>query len=312
MRPREAYEICKREEEKIQRYEKEIAECYFNITDEKYLLRYVRACQNFYRYVKENLGSMPFIAQVLNIVRENIDDADSSNANVLWNSINEVCRRIRCIISMYDTSHNLNEKYIGLDIKIPKIDNITELKRFIDDLEFVFTKCPFLQDDEESLKLQSVDNGSIWLIFVVVGASVAVGSVLLNNFAAFVDKCFVIKSHKNTCDMQKLQIKNEEMEQKEKEVLLESINKVYKISVNKAIKELQVSTGHQIQDGDEMGRAEQSFDKMIKMLDQGLQIYSAINSPEEVKALFKPLEMHYLSIEKGLERIEDKENTDSE
>ena len=315
MRLSKAYEICQREKEQIKVYVNSIAKYYYDRTSDKNAYpKCAKLCQEFYTYVKENLSSIPYIAQILDTLSKEIENMTYENSGIVIDSIYEVNQRVDCVISMYELE-NYNEKNIGLDVKIPKIDNITELKKFIDGLEFVLTKCPFFQSNEESLKLLSVENGSIWLIFGVVGAvgaSVTVGSVLLNNIAAFIDKCFVIKSHKLTCEMQKQQIQNEEMEQKEKEELFKSIDKLYKIAVKNVIKDMEASTGHQMQDGDEQGRAEQSFDKMIKMLDQGLQIHSSINSPEEVKALFKPLEMHYLSIERGLERIEEKEDTDSE
>lgn len=311
MRLRESYVICQREREHIKNYVGEISEYYYERSNNVVAFaKFSRMCQAFYTHVKESLGSIPYFAPIIKILSEEIENLDYENAVELMQCINEINRRTECIISMYNLE-NYNEKNIGLDIKIPKVDNITELKKFIDGLEFVFTNCPFLQNDEESLKLQSVDNGSIWLIFCVVGASVAVGSVLLNNIAAFIDKCFVIKSHKLSCEMQKQQIENEEMEQKEKEELFKSIDKVYKIAAKNVINELEAWTGYHLQDGEEMDKVERSFDKMIKMLDQGLQIYSAINSPEEVKALFAPLEMRYLSVESGLGRIEEKD-TDSE
>lgn len=169
----------------------------------------------------------------------------------------------------------------------------------------------FFQNDEASLKLQSVDSGSIWLIFGVVG-SVAVSSVLLNNIAAFIDKCFVVKSHKLACDRQEQEIKAAEIEEAEKEELLRNIRKLYKISVKNAIKDSEKSTECYINDGDEMGRVEQSFVRMGKLLEQGLQIYSSSDSPKEVKAVFEPLEMHYLSMDKLSERIEEKTDLDIE
>ena len=43
-------------------------------------------------------------------------------------------------------------------------------------------------------------------------------------------------------------------------------------------------------------------------MDKGLQIYSSIDSPDEVKAVFEPLEMHYLSKKDVLEQIEEKQD----
>lgn len=218
--------------------------------------------------------------------------------------------KVKGIIELYESLEQPKED-IGLDIKIPETDSITEFKKYVDDLEFIFTKCPFFQSDEERLRFKTVDVGSIWLVIGVSGA-VAGASVLLNNIAAFIDKCFIIKSHKTTYEMQKLEIQKAEIEQKEKEEIVESIKRIYKIAVKNAIKELEKTTGHQISDGDEEGRVEQSFEKLEKLMDKGLQIYSSIDSPAEVKALFKPLEMHYLPIEKELKKIGKKLSEDSD
>lgn len=203
---------------------------------------------------------------------------------------------------------NLNTEKNGIDIKLPMINDLTDFKNYIDDLEFVFTKCPFLQSEDEKLQFKSVDIGSTWIILAVTGASVAIGSVLLNNIAAFIDKCFVIKSHKLTCEKQKEEIKKNKLEQQEKDELIQSINRIYKITVDNAIEELEESCGRQIADGDERGRFEQSVERMNQLMDKGLQIYASINAPEETKTLFEPLEMSFLSVEEKLKRIEKKED----
>lgn len=213
--------------------------------------------------------------------------------------------KIDCIIQLYE-SLGQEEQEIGLDIKVPETDDITEFKKYIDGLEFVFTKCPFFQSNDASLKFKSVDIGSTWLIIGVACATIAAGSVLLNNIAAFIDKCIVIKSHKQTYLMQRQQIEKSNRDQKMKEEIIKYVEETYKISVENAIEDLEETTGYQLQDGDERGRVEQSFERLEKLLDKGMQIYTSIDSPPETKALFEPLEMHYLSIAEGLKRIEKK------
>lgn len=219
--------------------------------------------------------------------------------------VKELLIQLECIIQLYESLEQ-KEQGIGLDIKVPEIDDITQFKKCIDELEFIFTKCPFFQSNEASLKFRNVDIGSTWIIIGVSSVSIAAASVLLNNIAAFIDKCLIIRSHKKTCEMQQREINKFDCNQKEKEKLMENIIKVYKISVSNAIKELEETTGCHIQDGDERGRSEQALEKLEQLIDKGLQIYSAIGSPPEVKVLFEPLEMHYLSIVEELKRIEKK------
>lgn len=323
MRLIEIYKICMEEFDKIEGY-KHFFKSYYSEIEKSDIVDdggLVESCQlffperenevkNFYEYVNDIFGNIPYFFEVLYQMKQ----ATSDSKTFIYkrkNIFDDFFKKVECIILLFETTGNLNAESIGLDIKIPATDNITEFKKYIDALEFIFTKCPFFQSDEESLRLQDVDSGSIWLIFGIVGASVAVGSKLLNNIAAFIDKCFVIRSHKLTCDRQERDVKNAEIEQEEKEELLKSIRRLYKLQVEAAVKELETVTGHKICDGDERGRAEQSLEKMEKLIDQGLRIYSSIDSPEEIKALFAPLEMHYLEIGKKLEQIEEK-NKDTE
>lgn len=135
---------------------------------------------------------------------------------------------------------------------------------------------------------------------------------MLNNIAAFIDKCYVIKSHKQICERQEQEIEKSDCDQKGKEEILKSIRMLYKISVDNTIKDLESITGYNIQDGDERGRVEQSFDKLTKLLDKGMQIYSSIDSSQEIKAIFAPIEMRYLSVADELKKIEEKTNTETD
>lgn len=211
-----------------------------------------------------------------------------------------------CIIKMYEETGRQSKKEIGLDIRFPVSGNFSDFRKDIDELDFILTKCPFFQDEKESLRFDNVDIGSFWLTFAVVSGSIVGGSILLNNIAAFVDKCIVIRSHYLTVQQQKANMEKAQVDQKEKEEIIKALNRYYKIAVNKAISELEEITNCKLQDGDERGRVEQAIEKMGKLIDKGMQIYATIDSPEETKALFEPLEMHYLEVDKQLKLLEDK------
>ncbi len=201
-------------------------------------------------------------------------------------------------------------KLNGFNISLPIDENFTDFKKNIDDLEFVLTKCPFFYNDTETIKLKRVDNGSILLTFIVVGIGVEIGSVLMNNFVAFADKCIVVKSHKLTVEKQMQAIERANEQQKEKDEINRYLKKIYKIEVDIAIKELEEKLNYEIKDGDEKGRVEQSFEKFNKLIDKGMQISATIGAPEETKALFEPLEMKFLSLKNQIKLIEEKENKD--
>lgn len=218
----------------------------------------------------------------------------------------KILASIRCIMKMYEELGIKSKEDIGLDIKFPIAKNFSDFRKDIDELDFILTKCPFFQDEKESLRFENVDIGSFWLTFALVGGSIVGGSILLNNIAAFVDKCIVIRSHYLTIQQQKANMEKAQVEQKEKEEIIKALNRYYKIAVDNAISELEEITNCKLQDGDERGRVEQSIEKMGKLIDKGMQIYATIDSPEETKVLFEPLEMHYLEVDKQLKLLEDK------
>lgn len=226
----------------------------------------------------------------------------------IFTVIDNLLNKIGSILNICESIGLQTDGAMGLDIKLPESKNFSDLRKTIDDLEFIFTKCPFFQDEKETLQFQGVDIGSAWLIFFVAGVGAAGASVLLNNIATFIDKCFIVYSHKLTTDRQKQEIRKAALEEKAKEDLLKSIDRIYKVQVNNAINELEEELNYKIADGEERGRAEQCMMKLEKLLNQGLQMYASIDTAPEAKALFEPLKTKYLSIENKLKAIGKKES----
>ena len=112
------------------------------------------------------------------------------------NAKNRLIRTMEDTMDLYEKMGLNTEERIGIDIKLPKYRDFSEFVQYVNDLEMIFTKCPFLQAENEELVFDNVDVGSTWLSFVVA-ANIAIvgGSVLLNNIAAFVDKCIILRSH---------------------------------------------------------------------------------------------------------------------
>lgn len=216
---------------------------------------------------------------------------------------------IKCVMILCEMMGLEEKKIIGLDIKLPVTSDFSDFRKYIDDLEFIFTKCPFFKHESESLIFKNVDIGSTWLTLAVIGTgAVTTGSILLNNIAAFIDKCLIIRSHHQTIQKQKFDLEKDESFANDKETIIKYLNRTYKKTVDIAIKELEEITNYRIVDGDERGRIEQAFERLEKLIDKGLQIYSTIDSPKETKALFEPLEMKYLEINKQLELLEKKDD----
>lgn len=222
-------------------------------------------------------------------------------------------RTMEDIINLYEKMGMDTENKIGIDIKLPKYNDFEEFVSYINNIQFIFTKCPFLQAEDEKLQFENVDVGSTWLTFLVIGGILTSGSVLLNNIAAFIDKCIILRSHYLTLKKQEQDLEKEEKDENEKKIILEYINNLYKKEVDAAIRELEEITKYKLEnkDGDERGRVEQCFEKMGKLIDKGLQIYSTIDAPDETKQLFQPLEMHYIGIMDKIKLLEKKENNEN-
>lgn len=226
---------------------------------------------------------------------------------------NILVNRMQGIIELYEGMGLAEENKLGMDIKLPKFNDFSEYIRYISNLDFIFTKCPFLQAENESIQFANVDVGSTWLTFFVVGAaSILTGSVLLNNFAAFVDKCIIIRSHYLTTKRQKQELETKEKDEKKREIISGYLDVLYKEEVESAIRELEKVTGYTVEnsDGDEYGRIEKCFDLMGDLIDQGLRINASVDAPSEVQVLFQPLEMKYLSIGGAQKLLEEKERNE--
>ena len=254
--------------------------------------------KEFIAIAKIDIGGIEYFRKMINAISGVILSNESDRLKLIF--IEVFLDRIQGVIDLYEAMGLPAKEKMVLNIKIPETNNITIFKEYVDYLEFVCTKCPFFYTDEARLEFDSVDVGSVWLVMGVVSVSIAAGSMLLNNIAAFVDICLYIIGH-----IEKLKM------QKEKEKLLKNLNELYDSMVKNAIKKLEEKTGRHIKDKDEMERVEQSIERTIKVLDKGLQMYAAIDSPPEVKAEFAPLKMHYLSIGKKLKRLEEKDEEEN-
>ena len=304
MRLAEIYDRCKRcyenNREEMNRVKVYLGEDGKNVENIKDIGGSLNRIISNYENLRE-IDGLKYLFNELDIVMND----EEMRKDVLPDILYRLQTSLQCIISFLQ-SIGVNGNELELDIKMPPTDNITDFCKYVEDLEFIFTKCPFFYSDKESLKLKSVDIGSIWLVIIVVGATAHIGSALLNNIAAFVDKCFILKSHKLTCEQQKNEIEKAEIDQQQKEEIFRNINEVYQISVKNAIRELEDATAIEIKDNEDLQRVSQSFDRLEKLLDKGLQIHAAINSPEEVKAVFEPIEMHYLPKNDNIPKIEKK------
>lgn len=237
---------------------------------------------------------------------QNTFDIATEDGNKIVRARDNILAIMNNVMEIYEEIGQEKEKKVGLDIKLPEFTDFSEFAKDIGEIEYVLTKCPFTQSAEEELKFENVDVGTTWLTFFIAGAALTGGSILLNNIAAFVDKCIIIRSHYLLTEKQKNDLEKEKKEAKEKEIILKYIDKMYRKEVDDAIAELEEVTTYRVVDLDERDRIRLAMEKMGALIDKGLQIYSTIDSPSEVKNMFAPLEMKYIEIGKKMELLEEK------
>ena len=185
------------------------------------------------------------------------------------------------VIDMYETINPkkvIDEDY-GFDIKMPEFDDLGEFSKCMEDLDFVMKQCPYLNDKDGQIKYGSIDVGSTWLTFIIVGVG---ATTVMTNLAKIVDIAIKIKSHITTVKMQEEALRSVEIRDEIAAEVLDAYKKANRILTQNSVAELE--------------RAGKTLEKLGYWMDKGMQIYSSIDAPVEIKDVF-PLqqETNFLS-----------------
>lgn len=185
------------------------------------------------------------------------------------------------IVRLYD---GFDFKHIntGFDVKLPDGLSLAQIAEITKDLNEVFSICPLFRQEGDEIAFVSMDIGSTWLSFA------AAGTFLLNRIAAFVNKCLIIKSNWAYIKSQEAQAKMMGMGADYIENMIDMNKEFMKVASRKIAEELCSENG--VADPEDMERTRYSVETFGKLMSQGLEIYSAITSSAEEKALFPPLE----------------------
>ena len=211
-------------------------------------------------------------------------DITASDANKYIAARNELLNSMRTIINLYESINTpkSSNDVMGIDIKLPQFNDISEFSKCLQDLDFVIKQCPYLQNKDAEIKYSSVDVGSTWLTFFIIGAA---GAAIIKNLCSIIDYAVKIKSHFLTVKAQEealrsLKLKNDIMTQ-----VTEAFDKANNVVVQNCVEDLERELGT-LKDGEERGKVGKSLEKLGFWMDKGLQIYSAIDAPDEIKDLF--------------------------
>ena len=103
-----------------------------------------------------------------------------------------------------------------------------------------------------------------------------------------------------------MQVKNEVASE-----TLDVFKTMKRITMEGYVKELESELG-ELKDGEERGKVEKSLEKLAELIDKGVEIYSSIETPNEVKALFPMSENNVLLPDNIIKLLEEKSGENKE
>lgn len=248
-----------------------------------------------------------YIENVPEFVREKeIPGFDSDTARTLNSIKNNISNIMRVITEFYE-SMNISNGENGIDIKLPPCEDLKEYINYLKEFDFIFSQCPFLQCEDETLKFESVDVGSNWIRLAVTSTSAC---ILLSNIGSVVDQAFSLRSHYINIRQQEEMLKASQLKNdlaKEQKQTFDLLRKAY---MDDAINQLQKQCC-ELADGEEKGKAETSLKKLCELIDKGAEIYASIDAPEEVQVLFPEIQGNLELPGELMKYLEDKELEES-
>ena len=218
-----------------------------------------------------------------------IGTSDKSKIDMAYKKLYD---KLDTICNMCEFLNVTNERE-GFDIKLPPNISLSELSKCANDLDRILNGNVILRQINGQVSLCSVDIGSIWLTFVVGGATV---TALLSGIAALVDKAVIIRSHMITAKEQeenarKLGLANDLLKS-----MVDAHKNMISLAAEKAVEEL--SHEYNIEESEAKGRLKYDLTTLAEWMGRGMEIYASIDTADETKAIFPPLEVQEIPTNK--------------
>lgn len=217
----------------------------------------------------------------------------------------EVTYAVETLINLCD-SMEMGKADSGIDVKIPKCNSLKEYMNYLKDIDFIFTQCPYLLHEKEEVRFNNVDVGSQWLTFAVVGIT---GSFyILNNLARIIQEVIAFKSNILICKQQEEFLKEYQQKHEIMDETIAVFKKMKQDVMDKCVSDLENDIG-ELKDGEERDKVKKAIEDLAVLIDKGVEIYSSIETPKEIKVLF-PFEKDTAILPDNLlKMIEDKGNS---
>ena len=213
---------------------------------------------------------------------------DEHGRAMLTKFLNSIRNNLSAMIDMCEAL-GLENDSSGFDIKLPSDMTLPELSECTRDLNNIFTQCPLLRSDDEQIKLRGVDVGSMWLTFTIIGAGAATAFYIVNNIATMVDKIVTVREHNAVCKQQEELARQAGLKSEELQTIVDANKTIIKTMTRKVAEEL--ASENDITAPEDIEAINGSLNMLKEWIDKGMEVYAAIDAPEEVKAAFPPLEM---------------------
>lgn len=235
-------------------------------------------------------------------------DFDSRSLSDFLTAKKNLLSRMKAIIDLYENADKDSKEYTtGFDILLPQFNSIKDLSDCMKDLEFIVNQCPYLRLKDAEIKYRSVDVGSFWITFFIAGSAAA---TILLNLSKLVDSAVKIKSHIITVKMQEEVLRSMELKNSVGAETLDAFRKVNKALVDKTVNELEAEL-EPLNDGEERDKVGKSLERLAEWMSKGMQIYSAIDAPEDVKDLFPQQEERALLNDDVIKLLEMKKKAEN-
>lgn len=251
-------------------------------------------------YVDDAIKSVP--AYVREDKNPEIDNATCSKVKI---KIQKLQEKIETVIELYESIQN-GEAQEGIDIKIPNCASLKEYIQYMKDIDFVLGQCPFISKSEEKIVFNTVDVGSMWLSFFVKAAA---GSyAILNVISKMTELALKLKSNNVVIKQQEEMLETMRQKNAIGQEVIDVFKKMKDKMLDESVSELEQECKMSITDPEERDRARRSIETLAELIEKGVEIYSAIETPEEIKVLF-PFSDDSPTIPEGLLKlIESKED----
>lgn len=262
-------------------------------SDGTYRLDNWETCKN----ALQTLLIFDFISNDVNTVYECLSPIDrekevpcigNSTQSNFKSTLNNLCTKLHTVVDLYESMRD-GESSSGVDIKIPHCKDFDEYISILKDINFILYQCPYLLRKDEELRYNGTDIGSEWITFVLTTSGIATGAgcafYILNNLAALINKAIALRSNANVFKMQDEMIKSM---QNKNEVMSETIdvfNKMKELTLKNYVDELKEEIG-ELNDYEEEDKVAKTLEKLVDVIDKGVEIYTSIETPKEIKVLF--------------------------